>query len=151
MLSDATNLDSEAKLIEKEIDEDAILGEDDGSFVKPDDSLLPNEDLFLSEANLETTTNISTKVPLKQNMNENFMETAKQTLNNPISSLKQLTGPIANLSPEQRKQMRSLKFEDPKLRNRAERFGLSSSKVITKMCSIYIANILFYIIAYVSY
>ncbi|KAJ6219030.1 hypothetical protein RDWZM_004842 [Blomia tropicalis] len=136
MLNDSTTI-STANVV-KEIDEDAILGDDDdSSFNKPDESLLHNEDLLLSETNLIETPNITSQqvateitsasvvVPISKPISQ---ESSVQPISKPtntVSSLKKLASSnISTLTPEEKKQARLLKFSDPKVKNRAERFGV---------------------------
>lgn len=137
MLSDPAGGDAvekNGKLIDKEIDEDAILGDDDGSFSKPDESLIHNEELLLSETSIDVAVNIpqnstlsktqamaSNSIPVTQNSSQSD----KQSTITSVSSLKQLAGSKNACSLDQRKQMRLQKFADPKLKNRVERFGIS--------------------------
>ena len=144
MLNDSTTI-STANVV-KEIDEDAILGDDDdSSFNKPDESLLHNEDLLLSETNLIETPNITSQqvateitsasvvVPISKPISQ---ESSVQPISKPtntVSSLKKLASSnISTLTPEEKKQARLLKFSDPKVKNRAKRFGVITPAVCFK-------------------
>ena len=129
----------------KEIDEDAILADDDESLEsKPDESLLHNEDLLLSESSIDTSSlinkivsNSTTPAVATSNPDTDLITSASNlseainapTKPNTVSSLKHLATSKNILSSDQKRQMRQLKFADPKVKNRAERFGVAFGKV----------------------
>ena len=154
MLSDPSGDPGAIVSTAKEIDEDAILAGDDESFSKPDESLLHNEDLLLSEtSSIMTSTlthksasnttataavvasngSISNPTTTGTSKNVKSVEVANQPpkmkATNSVSSSKPIISPKNILTSEEKKQMRSFKFADPQLKSRAERFGLDSIKV----------------------
>ena len=151
-----------------EIDEDAILGDDDDVDDDVDDETsnseliddkIPNEDLLLGD-HIHTTssTNISADTSTSINNSETEQKsktmikqtstTAKDSSNlaesksmttatttTLIPSLKQLATKITSipLTSEERKRLRQLKFADPKLVNRVQRFGAQQQSTIKKL------------------
>ena len=151
-----------------EIDEDAILGDDDDVDDDVDDETsnseliddkIPNEDLLLGD-HIHTTssTNISADTSTSINNSETEQKsktmikqtstTAKDSSNlaesksmttatttTLIPSLKQLATKITSipLASEERKRLRQLKFADPKLVNRVQRFGAQQQSTIKKL------------------
>lgn len=129
-----------------EIDEDAILGDDDdGQSIKNDDSLIQNEELLLSETldteklTRTTASNMMKTTPL--NVQPTKTVNLKVNTNNPSTEPKSLTATSENtqtsnpaktnklpLSVEEQKRLRMLKFADPKLINRAQRFGIPTKE-----------------------
>ncbi|OTF77871.1 SAP domain containing protein [Euroglyphus maynei] len=136
-----------------EIDEDAILGGDDDDDVDDDEASaselidkIPNEDLLLSDHTPSTiATSMSSETEQKSNtmIKQTSAATASKNSSNPvvvvskptttasIPSLKQLATKISSvpLTSEERKRMRQLKFADPKLVNRVQRFGAQQSSL----------------------
>lgn len=130
-----------------EIDEDAILGDDDdGQIIRNDDSLIQNEDLLLSETldteklTRTTTSNMMKSTPLVNVQTTTKSVNLKEKTKNPSSEPKSIisapettqiikpTKTTKNLSAEEQKRLRSLKFADPKLMNRAQRFGIATKE-----------------------
>lgn len=124
----------------KEIDEEAILGgDDDSSLAKSDEALIHNEELLLSEPSIESSAiknsttpriNRSKLVVKASTETPKPSEATNQTSNETTSDTPNKTSiPASALSPEERKQLRMLKFADPKVVNRAQRFGTDLPKV----------------------
>lgn len=114
----------------KEIDEDAILG-GDGFDEKTADLALSNEDLLLDDLALNTNA--------AQASNAAKAPQVKQTIVKPVSAASNVPQVAAGIdqtrsttitskplatTAEEKKQLRAIKFGDPKLHSRAERFGL---------------------------
>lgn len=123
----------------KEIDEDAILG-GDGFDEKTADLALSNEDLLLSDMALSANaaqTNNATKIPKAKpstittstessvSLDSSNIDAKSSTTTSSNSSKPIWTQPLA-ATPEEKKQLRAIKFGNPKLQSRAERFGLVS-------------------------
>lgn len=143
VLSDGIVGSVESKSIDKEIDEDAILAGDDESFSKSDDALLHSEDLLLGDTSLVspitvTPSSINSIKPAvtKAGQPESIAPkpTAKPaaTATNMAFATKQFANIKTFLTTDEKKQVRLEKFADPKLKNRAERFGTEIATVVCK-------------------
>lgn len=134
VLNDGIVGSAESKSIDKEIDEDAILAGDDESFSKSEDALLHSEDLLLGDAGLVSPITVtppaigSTKpaVTKPTAQPESSAPKPAATATNMAFATKQFANIKTILTADEKKQVRAEKFADPKLKNRAERFGIHS-------------------------